>query len=373
MLVFRRALALHHLHLLGLYLLLGLFFVLWTFTCASCSCPQHLRLYFFLLVFVMSSDSEVVLVPDMVEYATGEDGMKRVGFIEGEQPKMTPLPEDKAREKEEEEQAIKAMESLNLQDEAPKEDGDPGEKEKEDEDDDNGADFDLYVVSLVVHGDSDSAAPAPAKPLPIAPTTSFFSQGQPIASPPKPALVHGNGSRFVLDAPPQAGFTRMGWLDPVTAFGKLMSAELVHYACPYVNMMANSRTRPEWHNLFCNNAALREWLFASEEHAFYLFAIKVLATLVMQKPTILKPCDREMVLVMERVHSSDLAEEMRFIKTFRYHNDISIYVAAMISHVRSVIDLRVPLPDGYTFHRAPAWNKIPLKGMAPILFEMPSK
>ena len=50
----------------------------------------------------MSSDSEAVIVPDMLEYTTDEDGMKRVGFIEGEQPKMSPLPEEKDKEKEEE-------------------------------------------------------------------------------------------------------------------------------------------------------------------------------------------------------------------------------------------------------------------------------
>ena len=30
-----------------------------------------------------------------------------------------------------------------------------------------------------------------------------------IASPPNPAVVRGNGSRFVLDGAPQEGFTRM--------------------------------------------------------------------------------------------------------------------------------------------------------------------
>ena len=127
----------------------------------------------------------------------------------------------------------------------------------------------------------------------------------------------------------------MGCLDPVTAFGKLISAELVHYAYPYVKMMAYSRTRPEWHAMFCDNAALKEWLLATEEHAFYLFAVKVLASLVMDKPSTLKPCDREIVLVMERVHSSDLADELSFVRTFRYRNDTSIYVAAVIAHVRS--------------------------------------
>ena len=59
-------------------------------------------------------------VPEAVEYTTDEDGMKRVGFIEGEEPKMSPLPQDKDQEKEDEEKAIKAMESLNLKDETQK-------------------------------------------------------------------------------------------------------------------------------------------------------------------------------------------------------------------------------------------------------------
>ena len=137
-----------------------------------------------------------------------------------------------------------------------------------------------------------------------------------LAASPKPAVARGNGSRFVLDAPPQQGFTRMGWLDPVSAFGKLISPELVHYAFPHANVMAYSRTRPVWHASFCDNAALKEWLLATEEHAFYLFAVKVLASLFMDKPSTLKPSDREMVLIMERVHSADLADELGFVRTF---------------------------------------------------------
>ena len=191
---------------------------------------------------------------------------------------------------------------------------------------------------------------------------------------PKPAVVGGNGSRFVLDAAPQKGYTRMGWLDPVANFGKLISAELSHYAFPFENMMAYSRSRPLWHQMFCgSNQALKEWLLAIEEHAFYLFAVKALASLVMMTPSVMKPADREVVLVMERVHSADLADELSFLKNFRYHNDTSVYVASVISHVRSIIDLRVPFPEGFTFHRAPAWKQIPQKGLAPILFKMPTK
>ena len=90
-------------------------------------------------------------VPEAVEYTTAEDGMKRVGFIEGEEPKMTPLPKEKEKEKEEEEKAIKAMEALNLKDETPPGDGEGGdqdqEKDAEEEDVNNGADFDVVVPS----------------------------------------------------------------------------------------------------------------------------------------------------------------------------------------------------------------------------------
>ena len=180
---------------------------------------------------------------------------------------------------------------------------------------------------------------------------------------PKPAVVGGNGSRFVLDAAPQKGYTRMGWLDPVANFGKLISAEISHYAFPFENMMAYSRSRPLWHQLFCgSNQALKEWLLATEEHAFYLFSVKALASLVMMTPSVMKPADREVVLVMERIHSADLADELSHLKSFRYHNDTSVYVASVIAHVRSIIDLRVPFPEGFTFHRAPAWKQIPQKG-----------
>ena len=60
----------------------------------------------------MASDSDVVLVPDLVEYRTDKECHKRVGFIECEEPKMSPLPEDKEKEK-----TIKAMESLNVKEE----------------------------------------------------------------------------------------------------------------------------------------------------------------------------------------------------------------------------------------------------------------
>ena len=104
-------------------------------------------------------------VPEAVEYTTDEDRVKRVGFIEGEEPKMTPLPEEKEKEKEKaaEEQAIKAMESLNLKEETPKGDGKAADQDKEEdaedeEDVNNGADFDVVVPS-----EAEPLLPTPSK------------------------------------------------------------------------------------------------------------------------------------------------------------------------------------------------------------------
>ena len=132
----------------------------------SCPCPRHLCLYLFLLLILDMCDAE--FVPEAVEYTTDEDGMKRVGFIEGEEPKVSPLPKEKDKEKEEEEEekAIKAMEALNLKDKTPTGDGDsrrPRDRreEAEDEDVNNGADFDVVV-------------PSKAEPLLPTPSTVCF-------------------------------------------------------------------------------------------------------------------------------------------------------------------------------------------------------
>ena len=75
---------------------------------------------------------------------------------------------------------------------------------------------------------------------------------------------------------------------------------------------------------------------------FTLFAVKVLASLVMDRASTLKPSDREMVLIMERVHSADLADELGFVRTFRYRNDTSIYVAERHLHLRRRCDCTCP-------------------------------
>ena len=49
---------------------------------------------------------------------------------------------------------------------------------------------------------------------------------------------------------------------------------------------------------------------------------------------------------------------------------MSLYVATVIDHVRSILPLRVPLPVGFAFHRAPTWTFMPEDGLDPIIFSM---
>ena len=47
---------------------------------------------------------------------------------------------------------------------------------------------------------------------------------------------------------------------------------------------------------------------------------------------------------------------------FRFPDAKSIYVASVIDHVRSILRLWAPLPDGFIFHRAPVWVAVPQDG-----------
>ena len=110
-------------------------------------------------------------VPEAVEYTTDEDGMKRVGFIEGEEPKMTPLPEEKEKEKEkeEEEKAIKAMEALNLKDEPP-----PGDGKEEIQ---NRRRMQKLRRTLTMELTFDVVVPSEAEPLLPTPSKISFGSG----------------------------------------------------------------------------------------------------------------------------------------------------------------------------------------------------
>ena len=205
------------------------------------------------------------------------------------------------------------------------------------------------------------------------PKASSSAQPAPVVrlqSLPGPAIVHADGSRFKMDGPVPKGFTRMGWLDPVEKWGGAIKDEISAYALPFVNMMEYSRSRPAWHLRWTEAGDLMTWLLACEEHAFYLFATKVLASLCITTPSRFSGQDRELLFVMAQVCDGDLTDELARVQRFKFADGKSLYVAAVIDHVRSILKLRVPLPEGFTFHKAPTWAVMPQQGLDPVLYKL---
>ena len=188
------------------------------------------------------------------------------------------------------------------------------------------------------------------------PKASSSAQPAPVVrlqSLPGPAIVHADGSRFKMDGPVPKGFTRMGWLHPVEKWGGAIKDEISAYALPFVNMMEYSRSRPAWHLRWTEAGDLMTWLLACEEHAFYLFATKVLASLCITTPSRFSGQDRELLFVMAQVCDGDLFDELARVQTFKFSDGKSLYVAAVIDHVRSILKLiegssarRLYLPQG---------------------------
>ena len=84
------------------------------------------------------------------------------------------------------------------------------------------------------------------------------------------------------------------------------------------------------------SSPLMPWLLALEEHSFYLFAVKFLATLCITTPSKFSSPDRELLLVMAQVCDGDLSDELGHVKVFCFSDAKSIYVASVIDHVRSI-------------------------------------
>ena len=210
---------------------------------------------------------------------------------------------------------------------------------------------------------------------PPATRTKASSSAQPapvvnLSTLPGPAPLHRDGSRLNLDDPVAKGFARMGWIDPIEKWGSHISRELRAYALPFVNMQEYSCSKPEWHLRWTATCPLMSWLLALEEHSFYIFAVKVLAALCIKISSRFSSPDRELLLVMAQVCHGDLFDELARVKVFRFPDAKSIHVAAVIDHVRSILRLRVPLPDGFPFHRAPCWVTVPEDGLDPVIFKL---
>ena len=182
--------------------------------------------------------------------------------------------------------------------------------------------------------------------------------------------MHGNGSRILFDSTPASGFTRMGWVDPLARWGRLIEDELHACVLPFINMQECSRPRPEWHQRWVSASTLRSWLLALEEQPLYLSAIKILATVPINISSTLTPGDKELLLLMAQVCNDDLSNEFGHVRSFRYPDHMRLYVATVMDHIRSILRLRVSLPVGFTFHRAPTWTFMPEDGIGPIILKM---
>ena len=67
-----------------------------------------------------------------------------------------------------------------------------------------------------------------------------------------------------------------------------------------------------------------------------------------------------MIFARLQIYSSDLRDEIQHFKSFQDLSDMDHIIAEnVLSHVRSILALRVPLASDFTFVRAPDWTQIP--------------
>ena len=94
--------------------------------------------------------------------------------------------------------------------------------------------------------------------------------------------------------------------------------------------------RAEWHAQNCKPSSLRTWLLRMEEHSFYLFTIKCVASVSMT--------------------SRDMRDEMATLKSLRYPDSLLPHITSSLEHCRGVIEVRVPMDEATTFPLAPTWT-----------------
>ena len=174
-----------------------------------------------------------------------------------------------------------------------------------------------------------------------------------------PAVVNPNGSRF-HDGPLTKGFCRIGWENPLSLWRSQLQDEVKSFIFPASDVQVYSNLREQWHLMFCQRSAMFHWLLQMEEHNFYLFLIKVMATRSIRARSSLSLQDREKSLAMASVCTDDLRAELQFYKSFKHDDSQLPYVAAVLEHVRSIVSLHMPLDKDFTFPLAPSWNTPPV-------------
>ena len=74
------------------------------------------------------------------------------------------------------------------------------------------------------------------------------------------------------------GFTRIGCQNPLQMWEKHLGKEIKSFIFPSADVHSYSEAREKWHLTFCKRSSMLQWLLHMEEHCFYLFLIKVMAS-----------------------------------------------------------------------------------------------
>ena len=107
--------------------------------------------------------------------------------------------------------------------------------------------------------------------------------------------------------------------------------------------------RERWKVTFCKPSPMFQWLVHMEEHNFYFFLIKSIATTAIRSRSSLLIQDREKTLAMAPVCTDEMRDECQYFKSFRYGDELLPYVSSVLEHVKAVINLRIPLDKEFTF------------------------
>ena len=142
---------------------------------------------------------------------------------------------------------------------------------------------------------------------------------------PKPVLIQQDGSRFQTREP-GPGFTRIGWQNPISLWSQHIQPRIRGFISPLPSTYVFSHSREAWHSIWCKPSSMSTWLLSMEEHTFYLFTIKCVATTSLEARSNLSVKDREKTLAMNPIAKRDLRDERFTFKSFRYPDSLLPYV-----------------------------------------------
>ena len=221
------------------------------------------------------------------------------------------------------------------------------------------------IRPLPKHGDVSASLPSSSLPVrdDAQGATSKASAPAPIQldlpEPLRAAAVLAGGSRFNHSRSDDK--TAMGWVNPLksNSWRALIEKEIASFIAPFQSIGNYTTSRTVWYDRFMRHSPLRSWLLAMEEHTFYVYLLACLVTKIMARREVLTSDDREVIFARFTTYSCDLREESLHYSSFILSGDLPACAGAIMDHVHSIVELRVPLPAKYSYLRAPEWVRPP--------------